>query len=257
LSEDPGLDRDQNLVVQDESLEARIATGSPEPVEYNLDSQVPPLGFLEIVYGVLFEPVKTMKRVAENPPLVMALVIVTILSLLSTLMGYLAFSRVLSQSYDAGSITQLFQGVRALVPIGACIALVFSFIKWFACSAVLHLAADLLGGQGRARGVFAATGLAGLPYILLIPFQFLGYWYGIGNYAVTALLLLAVLAVGIWRCGLLVLGIREVHGLSTGRSVLVFFIPFLALFLFFVLLITALAVMVAAFPSSTNIPGYF
>jgi hypothetical protein len=209
------------------------------------------------VYGVLFEPVKTMKRVAENPPLVMALGIVTILRLLSALMGYLELSRVLSQGYAAGSITQLFQGARALVPVGVCLALVFSFIKWFACSAVLHLGADLLGGRGRARGVFAATGLAGLPYILLIPFQFLGYWYGIGNYAVTALLLLAGLAVGIWRCVLLVIGIREVHGLSTGRSVLVFFIPTLALFLLFVLSIIALGVMVMAFPSSTNIPGYF
>jgi hypothetical protein len=257
LSQDSGLEKEQEQAFQDESPEAGIAAGRQGEGEYNLDRQEQPQGFLEIVYGVLFEPVKTMQRAAENPPLLMALVIVTLLSLLGTLMGYLALSRVLSQGYDAGSINQLFQGARALVPIGACIALVFSFFKWFAYSAALHLAADLLGGRGRARGVFAAAGLADLPYILLIPFQLLGYWYGIGNTAVNALLLMAGLSVWIWRCVLLVIGIREGHGLSTGRSVLVFFIPYLALFLLFVLSIIALVVMAASLPSSTNIPGYF
>ena len=257
MSEDNGLDKEQEPAYHDDSLEAGIAARGQEADEYNLDSQTPPLGFLETVYGVLFEPVKMMKRVAENPPLVMALVIVAILSLLGTLMGYLALSRVISLGYDAGGIVQLFQGARALVPIGACFALVFSFIKWFFCSAILHLTADLLGGRGRARGVFAAAGLAGLPQILLIPFQFLGYWYGSGKYAVTALLLLAGLAVWIWSSILLVIGIREVHNMSTGRAALVFFIPYLALFLFFILSFIALAVMLTAFPSSTNIPGYF
>jgi hypothetical protein len=255
LSGDSGLDNDQNNVVRDDLPDVGNTTGAPGIDEYSIDGGgEPPQGFLEIVYGVLFEPVKTMKRAAENPPLVTALVFVTILSLLGTLAGLLTFSRVLSQSLDAGGILP---GARAFVPVGAFIGLVFSYIKWFGYSAVLHLTADLLGGRGGARGVFAAVGLAGLPYILLIPFQFLGYWYGLGKLAVTALLLLAGLAVGIWSSIILVIGVREVHLLSTGRSVLVFFIPFLALLMVLILSVIALAVIFSALPLNTSIPGYF
>lgn len=253
MSGDSGINNEQNNIVRDELLEAGNTAGTPGVEQCGVYSGEPQ-GFLEIVYGVLFEPVKTMKKAAENPPLVTALAIVTILSLLGTLMVLLNFSRVLSQSLDAGSILP---GARALVPVGAFIGLVFSYIKWFGYSAVLHLAADLLGGRGGARGVFAAAGLAGLPGILLIPFQFLGYWYGLGNLAVTVLLLLAGLAVEVWSSIILVIGIREVHLLSTGRAVLVFFIPFMALFLLLVLSLIALAVTISVFPINTNIPGYF
>lgn len=254
MNGDPGRDNDQDIL-RDELPEAGGTTRDPGMIECRADKEEPPQGFLEIVYGVLFEPVKTMKGVAEVPPLAAALAAVTILSLLGTLMGLLTFSRVLSQSLDAAG--GMLQGARALVPVGAVIGLAFSYIKWFGHSAVLHLVSDLLGGRGGARGLFAAVGLAGLPHILLVPFQFLGYWYGLGKLAVTVLLLLAGLAAWIWSSIILVIGIREVHLLSTGRSVLVFVIPFLAMFMLLILSVTALAVMFSAFPLNTNIPGYF
>jgi len=71
------------------------------------------------------------------------------------------------------------------------------------------------------------------------------------------LLLLAGLAVEIWSSVVLVIGIREVYRLSTGRSVLVFFIPFLALFLLLVLSVTAVSLIFSVFPLNTDIPGYF
>ncbi|MFX4262684.1 YIP1 family protein [Pelotomaculum propionicicum] len=251
MSGDAGLDNGQGNVVGDELLEVGNAAAAPEMDGLGVNDGEPQ-GFLEIVYGVLFDPVKTMKRAAANPPLVTALVIVTILSILGTLMGLLTFSRVLSQSLDTSAVLP-----GALLPVGAFIGLVFSYVKWFGYSAVLHLAADLLGGRGVVRGVFAAVGLAGLPNTLLAPFQFLGYWYGLGNLAVTVLLLLAGLAAGIWSSVVLVIGIREVYRLPTGRSVLVFFIPYLALFLLLILSVIAVVLIFSAFPINTNIPGYF
>lgn len=250
MSGDAGLNNGHGNVSLDELPEVGNAAADMGMDGHGVDGGEPQ-GFLEIVYGVLFEPVKTMRRAADNPPLVTALVIVTILSLLGTLMAMLTFSRILSQSFNGAVLS------GALVPVGAFISLVFSYVKWFGYSAVLHLVADLLGGKGAVRGVFTAVGLAVLPNILLFPFQFIGYLYGLGNLAVTVLLLLAGLAVEIWSSVVLVIGIREVYRLSTGRSVLVFFIPFLALFLLLVLSVTAVSLIFSVFPLSTDIPGYF
>lgn len=214
-------------------------------------------GFLELVYGVLFEPGKTMLKVAEKPPLGMAILVVTILSLLGTVMGFLTVSRALNQGFHAAAMDQYLPAVRILVPLGAVFGLLWGYLKWFGYSAILHLAAELLGGRGNARGVFAAAGLAGLPSIFMIPIQFLAYWFGTGNLAVTVLVWLAWLAVGIWILILLVIGLRQVHGLSTGHSVLVVLSPVLALMVLGILMILVLVAAVALIPASMNFPGYF
>lgn len=213
-------------------------------------------GFLEMFYGVLFEPVKTMKTVAQAPPLGTVAIVVTVLTLLGTTMGFLTFSRVLEQSLQAADLEQLLTGVQAMAPFWVVISLLMGYVKWFAYSGVLHLVADLLGGQGKVRGVFAVVGLAGLPSAIIIPFQFLGYWFGMGNIAVTIILGLASLAVGIWSIVLLVVGVRAVHRLSAGMSVLTVLTPYLALILFLIILIVALTVLTISLPKA-NLPGYF
>lgn len=243
----------ENNAVRDELWEAGNTTKISQLDDGGPDGGAP-RGFLEIVYGVLFEPVQTMQRAAKNPPLVTALVIVTVISLLGTTMGLLTFARVFSQSLDSGGIIP---ATRSLAPVAVAISLVFSYVKWFGYSAILHLVADLLGGRGGARGVFAAAGLAGLPHIFLAPFQFLGYWYGLENLSVSVLLMLASLAIWIWSSVILIVGLKATHRLSTGRSVLVFITPYLALFLLLILSLIALVVTISVFPLNTNIPGYF
>ena len=257
MSEESGFNEEQDTAVRSERLDAVRPDDSNAVQQQDTCGIVPVPGFLEIVYGVLFEPVRTMKKVAENPPLTAALLSFTIISLLGTVMGLLAFSKYLSQGYNAAGIDQLLPGAQVLVPAGLFIGLIFSYIKWFCYSATINLVAELLGGRGSARGVFAAFGLAGLPLILIVPFQFLAYWYGTGVFAVTALLLLVWLMLGLWSGILFVIGIREVHVLSTGRAVLVLLIPCLALVLLLVLSVIGLVALLAAFTLNTNIPGYF
>lgn len=213
-------------------------------------------GFLELVYGVLFEPVQTMRKVAERPPLVLTVLIVTILSLLGTLMGLLTASKVVGQSLLSASMGQLAPVVQALIPLGAVLGLLWGYLKWLGYSAVLHLIADLLGGRGSARGVFAAAGLAVLPSILLVPVEFMAYRFASGAGA-TTLTGLASLAVAVWSLVLLVIGVREVHGLSNGRAALVVFSPLLAFALLIILILAALVFVAASLPAGMHFPGYF
>lgn len=257
MSEEPGFNEEQDTAIRSERLDPVTPEDSNVVQQQDARGIVPAPGFLEIVYGVLFEPVRTMKKVAEKPPLTAALLTFTIISLLGSLMGLLAFSKYLSQGYDAAGIDQLLPGAQVLVPAGLFIGLIISYFKWFCYSAIINLVAELLGGRGSARGVFAAFGLAGLPLILIIPFQFLAYWYGTGVFAVTAVLMLVWLVLGIWSGIIFVIGIREVHALSTGRSVLVLLIPWMALVLLLVLSVIGLVALFSAFTLNTNIPGYF
>jgi len=214
-------------------------------------------GFLELVYGILFEPAKTMTRVTRRPPLAAALLVVTILSVLGSLMGLLTASRVLDQSLQEMAMGQFFPVMRALAPLGVVLGLFWGYVKWFGYSAVLHLAADLLGGRGSARGVFAAAGLAGLPGIFMIPAQFMAYWFGGGKLAVAVLVGLIGLAVGIWSIVILVIGVKQVYGLSTGRIVLIVFSPYLALAAMGIIIILALVAAASSMPVRQHLPGYF
>ncbi len=209
----------------------------------------PGLSFLELVYGVLFEPGKTMEKVAQKPPLGKVALVVAILSVLSSLMGMLIISR--SPNAIAG---YPLPGIGTLAPLGIVLGLLWGYIKWFGYSAIVHLAAELLGGGGSARGVFAIAGLAGLPLIFNIPVQFAGYWFGAGN---VVLALLSGLAFGIWSIVLLVIGVRRAHGLPAGRAALAVFAPALALVFLMLILIASLVAIASLIPSGNAFPGYF
>ncbi len=215
-------------------------------------------GFLELVYGVLFEPRRTMKRVAEKPPLGLAVLIVTVLSLFGTLTGLFIILRFFEQSLLGTVAGGFIPGGRGIVILIAVLGLLVGYARWFGYSAVMHLVADLLGGRGCARGVFAVAGLATLPSILKFPVQILAYWYGMESLAASAAAGLAGLAAGIWSFIILVIGINQVHGLSTGRSVLVVIAPVLALIILVFLTILSILVLIMAFSSTgMNFPGYF
>jgi len=214
-------------------------------------------GFLELVYSILFEPVKAMESVAQRPPVNFAFLVVTIISILGVATGFLTVSRVFAAGLPGAGLEQFLPAARALVPVGIIFALLWGYVKWFVYSAVVHLAAELLGGRGAARGVFAAAGLAGLPSLFMVPVNLLAYWFWAGKPAVTVLLGLAGLAVVVWSIVLMVIGLREVHGLSTARSTLAVFSPFLAFIALGVLLVVLLAVVAALLPARTYFPGFF
>lgn len=221
------------------------------------DQEGPFPGFLELLYGVFFEPRTTMKRVAGRPPLGHAALVVTILSALGTAMWLLTAASVLGRVLHAASLDPFASVFQALAPLAAVTVFLWGFLKWFVYSSVLSLAAELLGGLGRARGVFAASGLAGLPALLMAPVQLISYGTGAENLAGSVLSGLAGVTVAIWSIVLTVMGVREVHGLSIGRSVLAVLSPYLAMITFLLFLFAALAVAAAALPSGVPLLNYF
>ena len=181
-------------------------------------------GFLEITYGVLFEPTRTMAEMAQRPPLVQALLAVTLAGLAGSVAFSLALYRLAGGLEGSGAFT------RAFLPAGLVLGLFWSYVKWAGASALLHLAAELLGGRGTARSVLAATGFAAIPSLFLAPVQLLAGWAG-HSYTAAVILILAGLAVSIWTLALLVIALRELHCISGLRALLAVFSPLLAIFL--------------------------
>jgi hypothetical protein len=214
-----------------------------------------PLGFLELVYGVLFEPRTTMARIAARPPVASALLIVTILGLVGTTMTVLALGPILSGEENPYGF-RLFSPGPAAWSFIAFFALLWGYVKWFSYSAVLHLVAELLGGRGTARAVFAAVGLSGLPALFLVPFQFLAVFFFARSAVFEILLVLAGLGVMIWSFVLVVTALGKVHQLSAGRALLTALTPFLALLAIGLAFLVTLAVYLAAMPSKIQVPGF-
>ena len=179
-------------------------------------------GFLDTIYGVLFDPANTFRGLAPRPPVFLTVIIFFLVKLTLSLMGYIVIARLLLVGRPTPLAEWFLHGAGPLLVLGA---LVFCFGKWFLYSGVLNLLADLLGGRGRARGVLVVYGLAAIPmallvpavilFLLILPPEFPGLFFSI----------FVALGLASWSVSLLVVGIREVHGLTTNRAVLVVGIP--------------------------------
>lgn len=204
-----------------------------EAVTQSEETNQPPLQLYEIIYGVLFDPVSTMKKVAVNPPLYNTLLIVIFVSLISLLTNLYSSSQGFSNLGLNGipfpQSANISQAMRAATPLLAILGTIFMFLKWFFYSALLHLVADFYGGRGRARTVFVVYGLAGLPEVFLVPLGVMSIWLSSG--LATGIMALANLLILIWGIFLLTIGLREAHHFSTGRAVAVIFTPVIALLL--------------------------
>lgn len=223
------------------------AGDSCEPVPP--DAGVAP-GFLELVYGILFEPGKTLHRVAQRPSFNIALALVTALSLAGVLLWLLIVSQAMGQLADSVAWSFFPDAVKPILALGAVIMFLLGYVKWLGYSALVSLAAELLGGVGRGRDVAAMAGLALIPTILLIPAQFLNLYLG-----AEVFMLIGVPVVWVWVAVLLVMGVKESHRLSTGRALLAVISPVIILMVLLGLMITGLVT--AAVMFSGYLPGNF
>lgn len=222
----------------------------PEPGETGGRVTPPPgqsgPGVLELIYGVLFDPVRTFKKVAANPPLLQAVLIYALIGFAGLIMGVFVNLDYLPRSIPELPLPVL-QLLQKMAPFIALVGFVIQFIKWFAYSALLHLIADLYGGRGRARGVFTVYGLAALPTIFLLPVQLLQIVLG-QSFLLGILVLLVSIALGIWGVVLLVLGVREVHQFTTSMALAVVFTPVLVILTLIFLAVLAVMASAASLP---------
>lgn len=200
-------------------------------------------GLFELIYGVLFDPVKTFRRMADEPALGSAALIFSLVKILSVLTGVFLSARMMTEGfggYTGGAIEEV---IMAIIPLAAVLGLVYQYIKWFVYSGLLYLLAEISGGRGSATGVLTVTGLASLPALLFLPIQILATALG-GDHLSGIINILVLIVVITWGGVLVVIGLRETQQLSTARAVIVALAPGLAIiFMFIILMILIMALL--------------
>lgn len=208
---------------------------------------------LDLIYGVLFDPAQTFKKVAARPPLWQTVTIYALLNLLVGLMGIFINIRTMEYAIP-GLMTPVIQGAMPFIAFGGFI---WRFIKWFIYSALLHLIADFYSGKGNARGVFIVYGLATIPAAFIIPFQVLTLGANFDSMLFSLLFHLLSLIFYLWSVILLIVGIREVHQITTGKAVAVVFTPLMVIILIIIFAIISLMFLAASISHQVSWPPFF
>ncbi|MFP3910367.1 MAG: Yip1 family protein [Archaeoglobaceae archaeon] len=194
---------------------------------------------LEDIYGTLFSPVSTFKRmIDERTSIVFAVIVVLVASMCSGAGSALTQSA-LSSSFGAYPGLETYELQSMVSPTASLfMGVVGGILGWVIITGVLHLVAKALGGKGTFGGMLVLMGFATLPNIFQAPVGLIAYFSG-GLSGLTVALGLGAL-LGLWILALDVIAIREAHGFSTGKAIVTLILPV-------VLLVVLALVLVAIF----------
>ncbi len=235
-------------ISEDNNKEAEFSADGISHAE-PLGSQ-PPQKFTlyDLFYGILLEPVKTFRMLAEKTPLGLTVLLVLGLNLILAIMNmfgtnYDIFTSMFNSSpYMGEAMTRL---LEAAAPIAAVVEFTANIVWWFVYAGLLHLLAEFYGGQGRAVSTFAVYGLAGLPAVIFIPLQLIEIIFP-DSAVVRLIMFIAALAIIVWGIVLLTVGLREVHRFSTGKAIAVIVTPWAAAVVLGIIAVAAITGLIAS-----------
>jgi len=209
--------------------------------------EVPPetiqqMGVLELIYGILFEPADTFKKVAEAPPLGLSVLIFSLVNITTIFMSFLTFFHLLNKSLPAGSDVRVNLTLSMILLI-IFLGLLIKLCNWLLSASVFHLLAELLGGRGSVRGLLAIVGLSYLPFFFLAPVELLLLIWGLNSVVVVIVMILNFL-IFIWWLALMVLGVRQEYSFSSGSALAAVFLPVFPFIVFLILPVLLITVVV-------------
>jgi len=191
---------------------------------------------LENIFGTLFSPASTFRRMLEERTSVTIAAIVVLIACICSGAG-----SILTQSVFMSMFAEFpgFEEMMFSPSASMTISVVFGFILWVVIAGILHVVAKILGGKGAFTEMLVLLGFAMLPNIFQAPIGLIAFLSGGLTGAFIAIGLGGILA--IWVLILDVLAIREAHKFSTGRAIATLVLPFVVLIvLAFILIIAAI-----------------
>lgn len=167
--------------------------------------------WLDILYGLIFHPVETLRVLSERKPLIPSVFV---------------FAAVYMTDFLLQGAGTLQNTVAGQVVSGqqfwllGLIGLVFAVMAWFLSAALFSLLAELLYGKSNGKGILASLGFAVFPGVLGPAL-----YYAAGRLDIAWLgFILYVVSIS-WVLVLQIISVRESFSLGTGQAVLVYFLP--------------------------------
>lgn len=188
--------------------------------EWQEQSKTPDLDLshgLDLLYGVLFHPVSTFNRLAdqEGPTagqLFTGLMTVVVISAIIPVVRTIAV---------AGKASDLIFAVPFHTVLGV--------LMWAAMGLIIALLAYAFSGQARVKTFLCLSALATLPWLLAAPAALLKMGIGALGVAFSALL---GLGIWLWTVLLFALAIHVTYRMSAERVMIVLVMPFVMLLVF-------------------------
>lgn len=235
---------EQNIYDTGAPENAITLTGNQENA--GSDPPEPRLSLVDLVYGLFFSPTATFQKISARPPLGQAFIIFTAVTLIGTLIS--VWAPPVTPELPSEVPPQMGRMMSSMMPYTGLLAALFAFIGWFVLAGVFQLVSEFFDGRGTALGVLTVLGLSELPNVFSGPLYLLAGFLGSPVLA-TFITVSSGLLIFIWRFILIVIGLRETQGYSTGKAVLTVLAPVIVLFLVILVTIIALAgMMVAVIP---------
>lgn len=180
----------------------------------------------EILYGIVFQPLTTLRYLSSSQPLLMALTAFAVTVLGNMLMD-------LGINMNRGLGVPLPQGY---IGVYLGLGLLFSLAALAAAAAIYTLLGELLFQQSNGRGILTCLAFAFVPGLLATPLQ----------YALTLLnmnsfnLAISILAF-VWVVALQIMGIREALLIQSSQALLLFILPGAVFFMLVLITLVSLA----------------
>lgn len=180
--------------------------------------------------AVLWAPVRTLSRVAEERRVLLAFgitALVAALSLVSTVLSlYGGLFESSFQDLPPDFPPELVRGIETGLSIGVPIIVVLSpFVNWLVISLLMQLVTRFFGGAGPFSGMLAVVGVAQMPNVISaligLPLTALQVALGPDNPATVVASLLGTvigLAVLAWTIALIVIGAAFARRVGYGES---------------------------------------
>ncbi len=165
--------------------------------------------FLENFYGTLFSPGETFERLKADPPIVTALVIVALISMLNMFLH----ADIVTPFMAFGLVSAAFVGI----------------IKWAFFAFFIEITASVFSRGGRLEVLLALSAFALLPWVLLGPVSL----FKTGGTLAALLGVLIGFGVWIWTTVLTLFAVMKAYELSSERLLLLIFVPLFGFIIFF------------------------
>jgi len=195
--------------------------------------------FLDDIYEILFKPSRGMEKISREKNIWHGFLVYMVVSVIVTLSNTAnQAGQIFEEFRDFPVPLELIEGMSRFMPF---INLPLIPLYFFLSVAVLHLAVELLGGEGRISRLGAVLGYGQIPYIFMLPVGLMGRYLPFDPTG------FATLVFFIWSLVLKVNGIREAYGISSGRALVSYFLPFVVLFALLVMFLLFLGIFLAPF----------
>lgn len=205
------------------------------------------------ITGIITNPRETVQDISENSHIEDAVLIVGIFAILSAIFGYMTQNIIIfefigmDQGYSGASGSSVFSIITGFIVV---------MIMWIIVSGIVHGFSIALGGEGSFKKVLIIYSYAYIPVLLgtvvnliLIslmnpikivfdfstvssPFSLMFDMMEISTRALMSdpyyqVIYIITAVVNLWTLGLVILGIKFVHDLSTNRALIAVSIPIL------------------------------